>query len=133
MAERPISAASFYAFLREGKLMASRCISTGRLYLPPRAISPDTFGDDMEWVELSGRGKLAAFTAVHFGLSRMAGYDAAHPYCTGIVELDEGPRISALILGVDAAHPETIPIGLPLNLDRSSTAAGADQMLVFRP
>ena len=36
------------------------------------------------------------------------------PYCTGIVELEDGVKISALILGVDAKNGEQIKIGTPL-------------------
>jgi len=73
----------------------------------------------MEWVELSGRGKLAAFTVIGVGPMPMidAGYSRDNPYCAGIVEVEEGPRISAQILGVDVAHPEKIKIGTPLTAD----------------
>jgi uncharacterized OB-fold protein len=45
-----------------------------------------------------------------------AGYDRKNPYCTGIVELAEGPRISAQILGIDASHPEEIEIGMSVHI-----------------
>ena len=52
------------------------------MFAPPRPIDPTTHGDDMEWVELSGRGTLAAFTSVYIGTSAMieAGYDRKKPY-----------------------------------------------------
>ena len=40
-----------------------------------------------------------------------------NPYCTGLVELEEGVIISARILGVDAQNPETIKIGTPLSIE----------------
>ena len=72
----------------------------------------------MEWVELSGEGRLAAYTAVHIGPTSMleAGYDRQNPYVSGVVELGEGPKISAQILGVDGANPATIAIGTPLRV-----------------
>ncbi len=104
MIERPFTAAAFQAYMNEGKLMASRNRQTGELFVPPRPIDPRTHDEDMEWVELSGRGKLAAFTSVYIGTSAMieAGYDRTKPYVAGIVELEEGPRISAQILDLDA-------------------------------
>lgn len=113
---RSFTAASFQTFLDEGKLMGSRCVETGEIFIPPRTICPRTYSTNMEWVELSGKGKLVAFTAVYIGTTAMiqAGFDRRNPYVTGIVELDEGPRFSAQILGVDAKEPEMIPIGLPL-------------------
>lgn len=110
---RPFTAASFQAFLNEGKLMGSRNRATGEVFVPPRPIDPNTGGEDMEWVELSGRGVLAAFTAIHIGTSAMiaAGYDRTKPYVAGIVELEEGPRISAQLVGVDGTQPDLEWIG----------------------
>lgn len=114
--ERPFTAASFQIFMNEGKLMGSRNRVTGEMFVPPRSIDPRTHGDDMEWVELSGRGKLAAFTSVYIGTSAMidAGYDRSNPYIAGIVELEEGPRISGQIIGVDSLRPEIEWIGRPV-------------------
>lgn len=99
--------------------MASYSPESDTLYLPPRVICPKTYSTQMEWRELSGKGKLAAYTAVHIGPRAMIaqGYDRNNPYVTGIVELDEGVKISAFILGVDAANPESIEIGTPLTVE----------------
>jgi len=42
------------------------------------------------------------------------GYDRDHPYCSAVVELDEGPRVVARLDGVDAGRPQTIQIGMRL-------------------
>lgn len=131
--QRPFTAASFNSYLNEKKLMGSYCQQSDTLYLPPRAICPQTHSAEMEWRELSGKGKLVAFTSVFIGLSRMneAGYDRENPYCTGIVELEEGVRISGQIVGVDAAQPETIEIGTPLRVEFLEREDGTS--LAFRP
>lgn len=113
---KPFTPHTFQLFLEEHKLMASRSLETGEIFLPPRAICPATHSTAMEWVELSGRGELAAFTTIHIGPTEMveAGYDRLHPYCSGIVRLAEGPMMSAQIIGVDTTRPETITIGAPV-------------------
>lgn len=118
MNDRAFTEESFQLFLSEGKLMGSRSNQTGEIYIPPRPMCPRTFSMDMEWVELSGIGELAAFTAVYIGPTAMidVGYDRTNPYCTGIVRLAEGPSISAQILGVDASQPQSISIGTPLHV-----------------
>ncbi len=118
MNERAFTENSFRAFLAEHKLMGSRCQACDQLYLPPRPLCPECYAADMEWVELSGEGKLLAFTIVHIAPTAMieAGYDRVNPYCAGVVELEDGPAISAQILGVDAARPQEIEIGTPLRL-----------------
>lgn len=114
--ERPFTAASFQAFMNEGKLMGARNRDTGEVFVPPRPIDPKTHGDNMEWVKLSGRGKLAAFTSVYIGTSAMidAGFDRTNPYIAGIIELEEGPRISGQVTGVDSLRPDIDWIGRPL-------------------
>jgi uncharacterized OB-fold protein len=118
MSESDFTAATFQKYLREHRLMGSRCQACGKPYLPPRPLCPACHGDAMEWVELSGRGKLIAFTTIHIAPTAMieAGYGRDNPYCTGIVQLEEGPAISAQILGVDATRPESIAIGTPLRV-----------------
>jgi uncharacterized OB-fold protein len=118
MGDREFTGSSFYQFLREDKLMGSRCGSCGTLYVPPRALCPACYSQEMAWEEMSGNGRLVAFTTVHIAPTAMieAGYDRNHPYCTGIVQLAEGPAISAQILGVDPARPQHIEIGTSLRV-----------------
>jgi uncharacterized OB-fold protein len=118
MDDRAFTGTSFYQFLGESKLMGARCQSCEALHVPPRAICPDCFGEEMVWEQMRGDGKLVAFTTVHIAPTAMleAGYDRKHPYCAGIVQLAEGPRISAQILGLDALHPEEIEVGMPVHI-----------------
>ena len=116
---RPFTAVSFNQYLAEGKLMASRCTSCGTLNLPPRALCPNCHSEDMQWVATSGKGKLAGFTVVYIAPTFMIdqGYGREKPYVSGVVELEEGVKISARIIGVDAVHPESIQVGTPLVVD----------------
>jgi uncharacterized protein len=113
---RPFTAAAFNQFVNENKLMAARCSQCEATYLPPRAICPKCHGDQLEWVELEGHGRLAAFTSIYIAPSFMIdqGFGRDNPYVTGIVELAEGVKISARLLGVDAQNPASILIGIPL-------------------
>jgi uncharacterized OB-fold protein len=115
---KPFTEYSFQQFLQEHKLMGSHCEACDETFVPPRPVCPHCHGEMMAWVEVSGKGKLAAFTAVSIGPNAMiaAGYDRNNPYMTGIVKLDEGPMISAQILGLDAAQPEIGYISTPLSV-----------------
>jgi len=133
---RPFTAASFDQYLSEGKLMASRCADCGALHLPPRAICPKCHSEDLEWTETSGAGKLAGFTVVSIAPTFMIeqGYGRDKPYVSGIVELDEGVKVSARITGVDAAKPDEIKVGTPLTVDFISVGEGdaAKAYLAFK-
>ena len=113
------TSASFYHFLNEKKLKGSRCKQCKALFLPPRPICTKCHSTDMEWVQIKGHGKLITFTTIAVGTSPMAeeGYDRNRHYCCGVVELDEGPRVSAHILGVDAQNPSGIEIGTPVTVE----------------
>jgi uncharacterized protein len=116
---KEFTAASFYEYLANHQLMGSRCVCDGETYLPPRAFCPHCAKQDMQWMEYSGKGKLLSFTVVYIGPAAMisAGFDRKKPYCVGIVELEEGPRISAMITGIDPLQPAAVPLGCPVTLD----------------
>ena len=118
MEERPFSDTAFEKYLSEEKLMGSRCAQCSALYVPPRPICIKCQGDSLTWAEMSGSGKLAAFTCISIGPSFMIaeGYNRKKPYCSGVVELDEGPRVDARIDGVDPKNPDAIIIGMPLRI-----------------
>jgi len=67
---------------------------------------------------MKGKGKLAAFTCITIAPPFMIeqGYNRKNPYCSGVVELEEGGRVDARIEGVDAGKPENINVGMPLKV-----------------
>jgi len=135
--ERPFSDIAYEQFLSEEKLMGSRCKKCHRLFVPPRPICPHCYGDEMQWAEMMGRGKLVAFTSIAIGPPFMVkqGYDAKNPYCIGVVELDEGARVVARIEGVAASNPERIKIGTPLIVKylHQGDEENLKTFLAFRP
>ena len=137
MEERPISTLSFHQFLNEEKLMGSKCKKCGTLFSPPRPICYKCFSREMGWVQLKGKGKLATFTCIYIAPPWMAaqGYDRQHPYCCGVVDLDEGVKIDARIEGVDASKPETIKVGIPLTVAFLHQGEGEKMrtFLAFKP
>ena len=133
MAQAEFTSASFYRFLGEGKLMASRCAACGALSVPPRAVCSECHGTRMEWRELSGRAKLAAFTSIAVAPSFMVeeGFGRERPYLVGIVELEEGPKVSARLFGLDATAPQRVAIGTPLRFKPVAQATGKRPYVAF--
>lgn len=127
MSTYSLNTTSFYKALDEGKLIGSRCKDCGYVAVPQRQICPKCHADQMEIIEFSGEGKLAAYTVVFVPPTEMlqAGYDSKNPYCTGIVELVEGPRVNAQILGFDLSKPSTIKIGTQLHM--TTVERGTDE------
>ncbi len=137
MEEKPISVIYFDQFLNEEKLMGSKCKKCNTLYSPPRPLCIKCHGTDMEWVELKGKGKLLTFTSINIGPAWMIeqGYDREHPYCCGVVELEEGVNIDARLEGVDGSKPETIKIGMPVTVEFLHLGEGDNlkTFLAFKP
>jgi scaffold protein (connect acetoacetyl-CoA thiolase and HMG-CoA synthase) len=133
----PFNDISYERLLSQDKLMGSKCKKCGVLSLPPRSICINCYGSEMEWVEMKGKGKLAAFTCIAIGPPFMIkeGYDRKHPYVSGVVELEEGVKVVARIEGVDASKPETIRIGIPLEVEFLHRGEGENSatFLAFRP
>jgi len=133
MEERSFSDLSYEQFLNDEKLMGSRCKKCGALFLPPRSICVECYGNEMEWVEMQGEGKLVAFTCIAVAPPSMIeeGYDREHPYCVGVVELEEGVRVDARVEGVDVSRPEAIKIGTPVTV--KFLHKGEQIFLAFKP
>ena len=137
MEERPFSDISYELFLNEERLMGSRCKACGAHYVPPRSVCINCYKPDMEWVEMQGKGKLAAFTCITIAPPFMIeqGYNRKNPYCSGVVELEEGGRVDARIEGVDCSRPEDIKIGMQLKVKYLHRQEGDKQetYLAFEP
>jgi len=137
MAECLINSEEFYKALEQGQLIGSKCSQCNSYTIPQRQICPKCKSDETEIIRFTGDGKLVAYTVVFVPPVRMAeaGYSAKNPYCVGVVELVEGPRISAQILDVDVQHPENIEIGLPLKMTTITRIEGEKEntFLAFEP
>ena len=120
MEEKNISISDFTyeKCLNENKLVGSKCKKCGAIFTPPRPICIKCYSSDMELIEMKGTGKLAAFTSIYIGPQLMIeeGFDRKHPYCVGVVKLEEGTSVDARIEGIDANDPETIKVGMPLTV-----------------
>ena len=137
MEKKPISDITYEQYLKEEKLMGSRCAECDARYVPPRSICVKCFSSDMAWVEMKGTGRLAAFTCITIAPPFMIaqGYNRKNPYISAVVELEEGGRVDARIEGVDASRPEEIKIGMPLKVKFLHSEAGGkkETYLAFEP
>jgi uncharacterized OB-fold protein len=137
MSDQKLEAKTFFENVKNGVLVGSRCLNCGHVSLPQRYICPQCKSDQAELVEFSGNGKLTAYTVIYVPATEMlaAGYDAKHPYMVGIVTLDEGPRISAQIVGMDLTDPSKIKVGTALKMTTLDRTVGdvKKKVLAFEP
>ena len=137
MEERAFSDISYEQYLNEEKIMGSKCKECGARFVPPRSICVKCYSSDMEWVEMKGEGRLAAFTCITVAPPFMIsqGYNRDNPYCSGVVELEEGGRVDARIEGVDLSKPEELKVGMPLRAKFLHRGEGKslETFLAFEP
>ena len=127
--EREFTVHNYLDYINKKKLMGSKCKNCGAMYVPPRKICVKCNSTDFEWIEMSGKGKLAAFSCIGVGTTFMVnkGYSMKKPYCFSVVELDEGPMISGQLVGVDESKPETINIEMPVKVTFLETEIKGDE------
>jgi uncharacterized OB-fold protein len=89
----------FWDALAQGRLITTRGTTSKRLTFPPKPFCPYDWGREVEWVDLSGRGALYSQTIIH---AVPAAFAREAPIRNGIVDLEEGLRIAARILGEPA-------------------------------
>ena len=117
-AARPVPRANVYTDtkpfwdgIKQGKLKLQYCTEAGRFQHYPRPVSVYTGRRTLEWREVSGNGQIYAFTVVRIP---GPGLDGRLPLCVATVELDEGVRIIANVLG---CLPEDLAIGKRVKLE----------------
>ena len=103
----PLSAPYFDA-AREGRLSLPRCPRDG-FFFYPRSRCPHCLQDDWTWDDASGRGEIYSYTVDRVGLD--PAQRGRVPLVVAIVELEEGPRLTTNIVGIDA---DEIAVGMPV-------------------
>lgn len=66
----------------------------------PRYLCPACWSDQLEWMDCKGAGNVHSFTIVR--RAPLPAFAALAPYVVALIELDEGPRMIANVLGEGA-------------------------------
>lgn len=100
----------FWAATKEHRLMLQRCPS-GHVFYYARTHCPQCLSNAPEWFEASGRGSLYSYTVCHRPQS--ADFEADVPYIVAAIVLEEGPRMTSLLVGTD---PESVRCDMPVEV-----------------
>jgi uncharacterized protein len=112
--------APYWAGARAGKLLIRKCKDCGTLHFMPRYLCPACWSNNLEWVQAAGRGTVHSFTVIRRA-SDPAFADKV-PYVVALIDLEEGPRMCANILGDDAL---SVNIGDAVSLTFEDRGDGA--------
>ncbi len=128
MSEKP-TLEQYQQFIREENFKAYKCADCGMVIAPPNGTCYGCGGTNMEWTDVSGKAELISFTVIHVASEE---FQAEVPYFVGIVELEEGTRVTSRLKGFDPEKPEEITLGVPVVIDYEHGESGK-VYLAFRP
>ena len=92
--------APYWAAARERRLLIRKCAACEGVHFMPRYLCPHCWSDRLEWVDSKGTGSVHSFTIIR--RAPLANFAALAPYVVALIELDEGPKMIANVLGNDA-------------------------------
>jgi len=92
----------FWEAARRHELALQRCDDCRHLRYPPAPVCPECLSERATWTPVSGRGTVTTFVIVH--KPYFPSFTADLPYNVVQVQLDEGPRLTANLVGV--GHPD---------------------------
>jgi uncharacterized OB-fold protein len=104
-------ASDFITNLEAGKVTVTRCKSCGTIFSPPQVKCSDCQANDIEWLELKGKGRLISYSTLYFAPT---GFEDDLPYTLALAEFEEGAKIFGR-LSKDIPQDE-IEIGMELKL-----------------
>lgn len=91
-----MSVSGFKEGLKVSELRGSLCEECENLMLPPRIICNRCGSTNLKEFCIEGKGRIKTKTVIYVPLTK---FQDLCPYTVGIIELDEGPMITGMIIG----------------------------------
>ena len=92
------------------RMRGKKCLDCGNLSFPPRIVCPECKSRNCEPYEFNGKGTLYSYTTIYQAPDR---FDQMAPYFVGMIDLEEGVRITAQLTDVTLKELE---IGMDLEM-----------------
>ena len=108
----------FIDYLEEGKIMGSRCKECGLVFFPPRADCYKCFSSDMEWFDVTGKGKLMAYSKLKYA---PVGFDEDLPYCIAVLDYGDYKIFGRIASGIP---DDEIKLGMEMKTEVNTLPNG---------
>ena len=99
----------FWEAAKRHELVMPRCKTCDYLFFYPRSECPRCLSNHLEWMKVSGRGRLHTYTVVYQPAN--AAFRDDTPYIYAVVQLDEGPRMVSNVVQCDL---DAVKVDMPL-------------------
>jgi uncharacterized protein len=116
----------FWDATAQHKLLLQKC-DQGHVFYYARTHCPVCLSNQLQWVEASGKGRLYSYTVARRPQSPDFAEDV--PYIIAAITLEEGPRITSLLVDAD---PDNVTIDGRVEVTWDDTAPNL-AMPYFRP
>jgi len=108
------------------RLVGVECEDCGGRFFPHRQICPQCKSTRVGPYQFEGEGKVYSHTVIY---DAPAGYEQFVPYVAALVQLDEGPLVTAQLTDVDISD---VCIGMPVEMvTRRLRQYGEDGLIVY--
>jgi len=113
-------------------LVGEVCPHCAAKIFPPRDICPECGDEAKDHYQFSGRGEVYSHTTLY---NAPAGYEEQAPYTVAMVQLEEGPLVTAQLTDIDVKEPE---VGMPVEMVTRKLGSEGDRGILiygykFRP
>ncbi len=110
-------------------LLGSRCRACHEAFYPRRLVCAKCLHEELDDIEMGPDGVLFVSTWVHVPMFGKADADAAG-YAVGQVDLEEGPRVQAVLVG----DPDDLVPGTPMTLELETLGLDDDgnETVIYR-
>jgi len=113
-------------------LVGEVCPHCAAKIFPPRDICPECGDEAKDHYQFSGRGEVYSYTTLY---NAPAGYEEQAPYTVAMVQLEEGPLVTAQLTDIDVKEPQ---VGMPVEMVTRKLGSEGDRGILiygykFRP
>ncbi len=110
----------FIDYLEQGKVMGTRCKACGKAFFPPRADCFHSLTSEMEWFEVTGKGKLLTFSTLRYA---PVGFEGDLPYTIAVVDYGDY-KVFGRIDKAIASPDDELKVGMDMKVTAGKTANG---------
>ena len=89
----------FWEATKRHELVMPRCRTCSKIFFYPREQCPNCYSSDLDWTQVSGKGRLYTFTVVH--QTAHPAFQPESPHIYAIIQLNEGPRMPSNLIGCE--------------------------------
>ncbi|MGD8997458.1 MAG: Zn-ribbon domain-containing OB-fold protein [Anaerolineae bacterium] len=108
------------------RLVGEICEKCGVSIFPPRDVCPECKTVEQREVAFSGRGQVYSYSTVYHP---PRGFEEFVPYTVALVQLEEGPMVTAQLTDLDS---DQVEIGMPVEMvTRRMQSSGEEGAIIY--